>query len=84
MIEHNHCDILGVPLSIGDYVAAPFPRNTLRVCKIVEFTPEQLRVKDYSPNSKYFNEYRGYLRTPNDVRLLSGEELTIWILKNDN
>lgn len=73
-IEHK--DILGQPLSLGNYVAAS-QANSLYICQIIKITPKMIRVR---PIKGYWRD--GFLKYAADLVVLSGPEALAYILRH--
>ena len=71
-IEHK--DILGQPLSEGQYVAVSH-RNDLQICQIEKLSAKMMRVK---PIKGYYRD--GLLKYPEQSVLLSGPDALAYIL----
>ena len=74
----EHQDILGQPLAIGDCVVFP-NSNTMYVGIIIKFNPKMIRVRRIGKRSNW--EQNKY---PSDLAKVSGAEVTIYLLKNQN
>jgi hypothetical protein len=77
-ITVEHRDILGQPLGIGDVVVFP-SSNSMYVGMITKLNPKMVKVK--SVGDKYSWDQNKY---PNDVAKVSGTEVTMYLLKNQN
>lgn len=71
----EHKDILGQPLSEGNYVAISH-HNAMHVCQIKKITPKKIRA---CPLKGYYRK-DGWLIYPSDSVLLSGPDAMAYIL----
>jgi hypothetical protein len=71
-----HLDILGQPLSEGNYVALAH-HNMLQICKIVKLNPKMMRAVPVRGN---YRADGGYLVYSNQAILLSGPDALAYIL----
>jgi hypothetical protein len=69
-----HTDILGQPLSEGNYVAISH-HNTMHICSITKLNPKMMRVMPIKHRSG-----DGYLIYANQSVLLSGPDALAYIL----
>jgi hypothetical protein len=77
--EIEHKDKLGRTLKLGDCVAYP-DFNTLEVGIIKKINPKMLRI--VKATTKY--RHNGTNKYPEDVVLLEGSDVTMYILKNSS
>ena len=75
--EIEHKDKLGRVLKVGDCVAYP-ERNTLVIGTVKRLTPKMTMVAELG--QRYFND-NGYRKYPNDLVLLEGPEVTMYLLR---
>jgi len=75
----HHQDILGQPLSIGDCVVYP-SMNTMYVGTITKLNPKMVKVKRVG--AKYHTREQN--KYPADLAKVSGAEVTMYLLKNQN
>lgn len=73
-----HEDILGQPLSEGNYVAISH-RNMMKICQIKKLNPKMMRV---IPIQKGYRSEDGYLIYSDQAVLLSGPDALAYILKH--
>lgn len=78
--KNQHSDILGQPLSVGNYVAVAH-RNGLYICSISKITPKQVRVLPLS-KSVYVSRNTGWLKYPSEMVVLSGPDALVYILRH--
>lgn len=79
--QPEHKDIIGRPISIGDFVVFP-QRNSLAVGKVIKLNEKMVKVHEFSAIMKgggwgKINKY------PSDVAIIEGEYLSMYILKNN-
>lgn len=77
-IKVEHRDKLGRLLKVGDCVAYP-NYNSLGIGKVKKLNPKMVRVFRIGPTSKY---YTGSNKYPDDLILLDGPEVTMYLIKN--
>ena len=77
--EIEHKDKLGRVLKVGDCVAYP-ERNTLVIGTIKKVTPKMTMVSELGIK-KYSWQDNGYRKYPNDLVLLEGPLVTMYLLK---
>ena len=70
----NHTDIIGQPISMGNYVAVSL-KNSMQVCSILKISEKMMRVVPLKSK-------RDYLVYPANVVVLSGEDALAYILRN--
>jgi hypothetical protein len=75
--EVVHKDKLGRVLKVGDCVAYP-ESNRLTIGTIKKFSPKMAMVAELG--RRYFND-NGNRKYPNDLVLLDGPEVTMYLLK---
>ena len=75
-MDVTHRDILGQPLAVGDVVVFP-SSNTMYVGTITKLNPKMVKVKRVATNSSW--EQNKY---PSDLARVSGAEVTMYLLKN--
>lgn len=74
----EHKDRIGRPLAIGDFVAYP-SHNSLQIGSVTKLNPKMVKVKRLRGASKYdAYEQNKY---PNDLVILNGPDLTMYLLK---
>ncbi len=73
----EHLDILGQPLSEGNYVAVSH-RNALQVCQITKINPKMMRV--IPVKKEYMWRREGHLIYSHQSILLSGPDALAYIL----
>jgi hypothetical protein len=76
--KSEHKDILGQPLSEGNYVAISH-HNAMHICSIKKLSPKMMRVM---PIKKGYHSEDGYLIYASQSVLLSGPDALAYILKN--
>jgi hypothetical protein len=74
-----HQDILGQPLNVGDCVVYP-SMNTMYVGTITKLNPKMVKVKRVG--AKYYTREQN--KYPSDLAKVSGAEVTMYLLKNQN
>jgi hypothetical protein len=72
-----HEDILGQPLSEGNYVAISH-HNMMYVCQVKKLNPKMMRVV---PIQKGYRSDDGFLKYSDQCVLLSGPDALVYILK---
>jgi hypothetical protein len=72
-----HKDILGQPLDVGDAVVYP-SSNTMYVGLVTKLNPKMVKVRRVG--KKYSWEQNKY---PSDLAKVSGAEVTMYLLKNN-
>ena len=91
----EHLDAIGRPLAVGDPVACAWSKTSLLIGRITALGEKQVRVVDFnepdrSPSQKYSTLARdwvdttapnGKLRYPQEVVLLDGPDITMYLLK---
>lgn len=75
MAEHNHSDLLGQPLEIGDCVVYP-SHNNMTVGTVTKINPKMIGVASIRSKSTK-NKY------PTDIVKVSGPEVTMYLLLNN-
>ena len=80
--EVDHKDKLGRILKVGDCVAYP-ERNTLAIGTIKKVTPKMTMVAELGKTPSWYNR-NGHRKYPNDLVLLEGPEVTMYLLKMGN
>lgn len=75
----DHRDILGQSLEVGDCVVYP-SMNSMYVGMIIKLNPKMVKVKRVG--SKYRTS--GQNKYPADLAKVSGAEVTMYLLKNQN
>ena len=75
----EHKDILGQPLALGDCVVFP-SSNNMYVGTVIKINPKMIKVKRIGAKTRYgeLNKY------PEDLAKVSGAEVTMYLLKNQN
>jgi len=73
----EHLDILGQPLSEGNYVAVSH-HNMLQVCQITKINPKMMRVIPVKKG--YYSRKDGHLIYSHQSILLSGPDALAYIL----
>lgn len=73
---HNHCDLFGQSLAVGDCVVYP-NSNGLVVGTVIKLNPKMVKVRRVNVKWDWTsNKY------PNDVVKVQGAEVTMYLLKN--
>lgn len=80
--EYEHNDKIGRPLKVGDPVAYPH-HNSLKIGSIVTVNEKMCRVKPFGNAGLDWrgNEVKGNLKYPNDLVLIDGQDITMYLLK---
>jgi len=76
-VRTEHLDILGQPLSEGNYVAVSH-RNALQVCQITKINPKMMRVVPVQKQYRWRKD--GHLIYSHQSILLSGPDALAYIL----
>lgn len=78
----EHFDKLGALLNVGDYVAYPH-MSTLQIGQIIKLNPKMVKIKGVNkPPKRQWRESPGVNRYPHDCVLVSGDLVTMYILRN--
>ena len=78
-IEHR--DRLGRLLKLGDCVAYP-SHNSLDIGTVKKLNPKMIKVVKVGAKGKW--DLRGSNKYPNDLVLLDGPEVTMYLIKNSS
>lgn len=78
--EITHKDKLGRPLSVGDAVVYP-SRNSLEIGTVKKLNPKMVKVMEFGRHES--NWYTGSNKYPNDIVLVNGPEVTLYLLKGN-
>lgn len=79
-MEIQHRDKIGRLIKVGDCVAYPI-NNSLYVGTVQKLNPKMIRVSKIGKKKSYSTEKNRY---PQDVVLLEGPEVTMYLIKNSD
>lgn len=73
---HQHNDLLGNPIALGNCVAFPY-MNGLRIGTVIKLNPKMVQVKRVGAK----NAYGKYNKYPTDLVVLNSQDVTMYLLK---
>jgi len=83
-INPNHIDLLGRELKVGVPVAVSAGSVGLTICTIKALTPKMVRVEPVKKTTNWQGKEKTYLEYGNQMVIIGGEDVLMYVLKHGN
>jgi hypothetical protein len=81
--DNPHVDILGRELKVGMPVAVSTSLS-LRICTVKALTPKMVRVEPVKKVTDWRGKTKSYLEYGNQMVIVGGEDVLMYVLKHGN
>ena len=80
--DNPHVDILGRELKVGMPVAVSASTTGLKICTVAALTPKMVRVEPVKKVTNWRGKTKTYLEYGNQMVIVGGEDVLMYVLKH--